>query len=64
MKKQLEDINQEHGISFIRKDRNSRGGGVAIAYDSNKIELKKLSLKSLRGKKFEIVASAGKIIGV
>ena len=64
LKNLLEEIQLEHGISFIRKDRSSHGGGVAIAFDSNKIELKKIQLKTLRGKKFEIVAAAGKIIGV
>ena len=60
----LGNIKLEHEISFIRRDRGSRGGGVAIAYDMKKIELKKVHLKSLRGKDFEIVAAAGKIIGV
>ena len=60
----LEGIQMEHNIAFIRKDRSSRGGGVAIAYDTNKIELKKIQLRSLCGKNFEIVAAAGKIVGV
>ena len=28
----LKDIDQESGIQIIRKDRDSRGGGVAIAF--------------------------------
>ena len=60
----LEDIDQANGISFIRRDRGSRGGGVAIAFDREKIDLKKVRLNSLKGKKFEIVAAMGKIVGV
>ena len=61
---QLKQISQEHGIEVIRKDRDSRGGGVAIAFDSSKISLKKLNLDILKNKKqFEILAARGKIKG-
>ena len=49
IKKQLNDIFDEHSLGFIRKDRNSKGGGVAIMFDSKVCELKKLKLKSMRG---------------
>ena len=50
-KKLLLDIKQEHGVEFIRRDRDSRGGGVTIAFDSKLISLKKLNLDSLKKKK-------------
>ena len=40
----LSKITAEKGVKFIRKDRDSRGGGVAIA-------LRKLPLNSLKKKK-------------
>ena len=52
------------GIELIRKDRDSRGGGVAIAFDSNKCSFKKLALDSLKRSKMEIVGAMGKINGV
>ena len=60
----LKQISQDHKVEIIRKDRNSRGGGVAIAFNSDKISLKKLDLTVLRNKKhLEIVAARGKIKG-
>ena len=44
----LQEINREHGIQFIRKDRDSRGGGVAVAFDSNLMTMKKLNLETLK----------------
>ena len=38
-----------------------RGGGVAIVFDGNKGDFKKLQLKSLVRKKLEIVAAVGKL---
>ena len=64
MKKELEEIKNEYGYCMIRKDRNTRGGGVAIVYDSNICELKKAQLKSMKGNsQLEIVAAIGKIKG-
>ena len=57
-------LSQRDSISFVRKDRNTRGGGVAIAFDTSKIELKKMSLKSLAKSPFEILVGKGKMIGV
>ena len=45
LKKKLEEVSLEHGVQFIRKDRDKRGGGVAIAYNSNNSEFKKLQLE-------------------
>ena len=56
------DLKNEKGIELLRRDRDSIGGGVACAYNSNLITLKKLQLKSLRNKpKMEILAARGKI---
>ena len=58
----LEEVKNETGIEFIRKDRDSRRGGVAIAFDSNLVSLKKLHLNCLKNKpKLEIDAARGKI---
>ena len=49
VKKQLSDIQDEHNLNIIRKDRNKRGGGVGIMFDSVKCDLKKVQLKAMRG---------------
>ena len=60
----LQEVKNETGITLIRKDRDSRGGGVAIAYNSSQITLKKLFLNSLKHQpQFEIVAARGKLRG-
>ena len=35
LKAKLEDLEMSSGICIIRRDRNSRGGGVALAYDKD-----------------------------
>ena len=63
-KKLLSDIKIEHNIEIIRRDRDSRGGGVAVAFDSSLMNLRKLDLSALNGKKrFEILAVRGKVKG-
>ena len=64
LKTLLQETASEHGIEFIRRDRDSRGGGVSIAYDSNKCCFKKVCAKCLVGKSFEMVAGVGKIHAV
>ena len=60
----LQELKNESGIEILRKDRDSRGGGVALAYDSNVLSLKKLNLNSLKNKpRTEIVAARGKLRG-
>ena len=59
--KLLYDFKNDHNIELIRKDRDSRGGVVAVAYNVNNLSLKKLNLASLKAKKFEILACRGKI---
>ena len=41
----LEEVKNETGIEFIRKDRDSRRGGVAIAFDSNLVSIKKIAFE-------------------
>ena len=60
----LETVEMRDNIRFLRRDRNSRGGGVAIAFDRTKAEFKKVRLESLRGKDFEIIAAVGKLTGI
>lgn len=61
-KKMLKEVAEENGVRLIRKDRDSRGGGVAVAYDSNKISLKKLNHECLKKKKhLEILVTTGKL---
>ena len=35
LKLQLEEVELKSNISFLRRDRDKRGGGVSIAYDRN-----------------------------
>ena len=51
-------LSEALGIKMISKNRKGRGGGVAIAYNSNKITLKKYEV--VNGNGFEIVAACGK----
>ena len=46
-----QNLKYETGIDFIRRDRDSRGGGVAVAFDANEIVMKKLNLNSLKNEK-------------
>ena len=62
-KKRLESIEMETGIRLIRKDRNSRGGDLAIAFNTKSSSFQKIKLKSLVGSPFEILAAGGKIHG-
>ena len=56
---ELADISAAEKIDFICKNRSSkRGGGVAIAYDRTKANLKKLQI---RGNKYEMVGAVGNI---
>ena len=49
-------------LTFFRKDRDSRGGGVAVAFNSKEITLKKLNLNCLKNKPdLEILATRGKL---
>ena len=64
LKKMLADIEDKSDICLLRKDRDSRGGGVAIAFNKNTCKFSKLALNSLRRTKFEIVGAAGKINGI
>ena len=59
----LNILDQRDNIRFIRRDRNTRGGGVAIAFDHSIIDLKKMSLKSLHKSGFEILVGQGKLNG-
>ena len=36
LKQKLAEVEDAENIRFLRRDRNSRGGGVAIAYDHSK----------------------------
>ena len=60
----LRSLAQEHNIHVLRKDRTSRGGGVALAFNSKTSDFRKLPLKSLVGTTLEILAAKGKINGV
>ena len=45
LKTRLQNVGLETGIQIIRKDRNSRGGGVGIAYNQRESNFSKLKLK-------------------
>ena len=63
LKNHLNDIELAKNIKVLRKDRNSRGGGVALAFNAAISNFAKLKLKSLVGCKFEILAAEGKLHG-
>ena len=64
LKSQLEEIESKHNISFIRNDRDKRGGGVSIAFNSSESDFKKIQLNCMKGKKFELIAAVGKLHGI
>ena len=43
-------------IAIIAKNRPSRGGGVAVAFDSNKIKMKEFKIP---GNTYEMVCAIG-----
>ena len=55
------DLEESHNISLITKNRSRRGGGVAIAYDKNKVNLKKVFSKY--STQYEIVCASGQTRG-
>ena len=55
--REMADLTIGANITFIRRDRNTRGGGVAIAYDPTKIRMNKFSSFDNNGT--EIVCAAG-----
>ena len=57
-KRSMDDLLNGANISFIRKDRGSRGGGVAICYDGTKIRMTNLPVPQ-NGDVGEIVCSIG-----
>ena len=57
-KKILGDLLDGSHIELIRKDRGSRGGGVAIAYDTRKARFKRYQIQDNR---YEIVCATGKL---
>ena len=52
------DMESAENISLICKNRDSRGGGVCIAYDNTKVTLKRVALPKT---KLEVVGAVGKI---
>ena len=53
----MSDLTVGANLSFIRRDRGRRGGGVAIGYDPTKIRLKKFS--TYNNTDTEIVCAVG-----
>ena len=56
-KRNMDNLTAGANISFIRRDRGSRGGGVAIAYDNTKIRLSKFPFEKDKTK--EIICAVG-----
>ena len=54
----MTDLEESQQIGLIIKNRKSRGGGVAIAFDKNKMSLKNFPNKS----KYEFVCASGKSV--
>ena len=54
----LSDLTIGANLNFIRRDRGSRGGGVAVCYDQTKIRLNRLDM-SVECRNCEIVCAIG-----
>ena len=55
----MSDLTVGAELSFIRRDRGSRGGGVAISYNPTKIRLNKFNFVCAAGDKTELVCAVG-----
>ena len=64
LKRQLEEIEMKNNISFVRNDRDKRGGGVSVAFNSSVSDFRKIQLECMKGKKFELLAVVGKLHGI
>ena len=56
-KKNAENLESRDNLCIIKKSRKSRGGGVAIIFNKNKINLSQVKI---RGNDFEIVGAIGR----
>ena len=55
----MDDLASGSDIKLIRRDRGSRGGGVAVCYNPTKTRLTKFPIECNRNDKVEIVAATG-----
>ena len=55
----MSDLTTGANLSFIRRDRGSRGGGVAVCFDPTKIKMNKFPVQQNANEKVEIVAAVG-----
>ena len=53
----IKDIKDNEGLEIIKKNRSTRGGGVAIIYDGKQMKLKR---HSIPGNRFELVCGIGR----
>ena len=62
IKSELEDFKQQNGYDFIRQDRRTdrRGGGVAVCFNTERIQLVKAKLPPT---KHEVMAAVGRRTG-
>ena len=56
-KQELEHIKYAENIEFICKNRGSRGGGVAIAFNNTSASFKPIAI---RGNKYELIGAVGR----
>ena len=56
-KQELENIKLAENIEFVCKNRGSRGGGVAIAFNNNRASFKPITI---HGNKYELVGAVGR----
>ena len=57
----MNDLTEGSNLNFIRKDRGSRGGGVAVCYDRTRIKFSNFPVAN-RNKKCELVAAVGNCV--
>ena len=56
--REIKDLSASENICLLTKNRKSRGGGVALAFDMSEAHFK---IEKIRDNKFEILCCAGKI---
>ena len=58
MDAELLELEQGENFALFARNRRTRGGGVAVAYDINKAKLKEFKLP---GNKYEMVCTVGNL---
>ena len=58
-KKEIATISRVEKIGILTRNRNGRGGGVALAFDERKVSM---AIERIKGNKYEVLCCSGNII--